>query len=325
MEGKKWIFTAILVILIGTGAVWLVKYALDQNTDKSMQVDLQTEKFQFLLKSVWPRVAQNTAQYKDEVTSLTKTYFKNIKAIYEKYGRVQDLDARWKEYEKGGAAAGTPLSVDISTDKSKNKAEKESFKEAFDYSKQIYTMFLTGVYQPVLTDTKEGVRLDFYKFETIGSGDAGRVRWSFIMWGALPEMRYTGMELKLYDAEGKHFGTMHSASSQPNLRVDDPSIWIGDFPPGATPGYYELPLFPYPVAKMDLSFNVSGRSYFGSSVAWIYEFKGIPVEPSWKMPPDAKWDAQAVEVPVEEPKKEEAAPAPAPAKGKGKAKAKKAE
>jgi hypothetical protein len=301
------------VVVLGAGALWFVKYALDQNTEKSMQAELQNQKFQFLLKNVWMRQAQNPAQYKDEISALIRTYFKNIREIYSKYGRQQDLAAVWNHYEKGGAGAGTPLAVDINVDKTKSQNERASFKEAFDYSRDIYNMFMTGTFSPVFTETKESVRLDFYRIERVNAPDGGRVKWSFIMWGALPEMRYTGMEIKLYGAEDKHFGTMHSASSQPNLRVDDPSIWIPDFPPGATPGYYELPLVPAPVVKMDISFNVSGRSYFGSSVAWVYELKGLTVDPTWKLPPDAKWEAQAVEVP-DEPKPEEPKAEPPPSK-----------
>jgi hypothetical protein len=306
------IFAALAVVLLGCGALYLVVHATQINKEQTFQYELKDLKYQFLLKNVWMRQAQNKAQYKDEISALTRSYFKELRKVYEKYERTQDLDARWKDYEKGGAAAGTALVVDINADKSSKKSteEKAGFKEAFDYSKAIYALFNEGKYEPVLTDTKESVRLDFYRIERIG---ADKVRWSFVMWGALPEMRYTGMEIKLYDSEGKHFGTMNSASSQPNLRVDDPSIWLTDFPPGATPGYYELPLFPYPPAKMDLTFQLSGRSYYGSSVAWSYEFKELPIEPSWKMAADAKWDAQAVEVPVEEPAED-------PAKGKGKKK-----
>jgi len=310
-NNRKLIFTALAVILLGGGALWLIVHATEINAEKSFQLELKELKYSFLLKNVWMRQAQNKAQYKDEINALTRSYFKELKKVYEKYERTQDLDARWHEYEKGGATQGTALAVDISADKSSKKTteEKSNFKEAFDYSKTMYNMLAEGKYDTNLTDTKESVRLDFYKIERVGD----KVRWSFMMWGALPEMRYTGMDIKLYDSEGKHFGTMNSASSQPSLRVDDPSIWIYDFPPGATPGYYEFPMFPNPPAKMDLTFQLSGRSYYGSSVAWSYEFKDIPIEPSWKLPPDAKWDAQAVEVPIEE----TVAAQEAAAKGKG--------
>ena len=311
---RKMIFAALAVIVLGSGALWLLVHATQINKEQLFQYRLKDLKYQFLLKNVWMRQTQNKTQYKDEISALTRSYLKELRKVYEEFERTQDLDARWKDYEKGGAAAGTALSVDINADKSSKKTseEKGNFKEAFNYSKAMYALFNEGKYEPVLTDSKESVRLDFYKIERVG---ADKVRWSFVMWGALPEMRYTGMEIKLYDSEGKHFGTMHSTSSQPNLRVDDPSIWITDFPPGATPGYYELPLFPYPPAKMDLTFQLSGRSYYGSAVAWSYEFKELPIEPSWKLPADAKWDAQAVEVPEPEPPEEPAAKGKAP-KGK---------
>ncbi|MBI5526287.1 MAG: hypothetical protein HY897_08125 [Deltaproteobacteria bacterium] len=297
MEGRKWIFGALVVIVIGSGVLWLIVHANQVNTQKSFELDVKDLRYGFLLKNVWMRQAQNKAQYKDEISALTRSYFKDMRKLYEKYERSQDLDAKWKEYEKGGATQGTPLSVQIDDKADKKSAEdRVGFKEAFEYAKLIYALLQEARYDPVFTDTKESVRIDFYKLDRMGD----KVRWSFIIWGALPEMRYTGMEIKLFDAEGKHYGTMHSASSQPNLRVDNPSIWIEDFPPGATPGYYELPLIPYPAAKMDLTFNMSGRSYYGSSVAWAYEFKELPVEPSWKMSEGAKWEAQAVEVPIEE-------------------------
>ena len=314
-NSRKMIFAALAVVVLGGGVLWLLLHATQINKEQAFQYELKELKFQFLLKNVWMRQTQNKAQYKDEISALTRSYFKELKKVYEKYERTQDLDAVWKLEEKGGSQAGTVLAVDINADKSSKKGaeERANKKETLDYSKAIYAMFNEGKYEPVLTDTRESVRIDFYKIERIGSEKS---RWSFVIWGALPEMRYTGMEIKLYDAEGKHFGTMHSASSQPQVKVDDPSQWITDFPPGATPGYYEFPLFPYPPAKMDLTFQLSGRSYYGSSVAWTYEFKDLPIEPSWKLPPDAKWDAQAVEVP--EPEPEEPA-----AKGKGAPKGKK--
>jgi hypothetical protein len=314
MENRKWIFTALAVIVLGGGALWLIMHAIGINKENRFEMRKHDLKYAFLQKNVWMRQAQNKAQYKDEISAITRSYFKDLKKIYEEFEKPQDLDAKWHEYEKGGATAGTALAVDISADKTSKKTteEKANFKEAFDYSKQILTMLTEGRYEPVFTDTKESVRLDFYEVKRQGD----KVRWSFVMWGALPEMRYTGMEIKLFDIENKHYGTMHSASSQPSLRVDDPSVWIPDFPPGCTPGYYELPLMPYPAAKMDLTFNLSGRSYFGSSVAWQYEFKEMPIDPSWKMPPDAKWEAQAVEVPIEETVAEQEAAA----KGKGKGK-----
>ncbi|MFA6034818.1 MAG: hypothetical protein WC889_18105 [Myxococcota bacterium] len=305
MERKGWLFTFIAVVVVGVAVLWMFKYALDQNKEKSFQVEAQAQKAEFLARSFWLRQAQNVAQYKNEVSSLLKTYFQEVSSLNDKYGKSQDLEKKWKDYEQGGANKGTPLAVDLGGSKSKD--EKGSFKEAFEYSKQAFDLLQSGRYEPVMTNSKESVRLDFYKLERIGSGDQARVRWSFLLWGPLPEMKYAGMEIKLYDSTGKLVGTMTSASSQPSLRVDEPSVWIAEFPPALTPGYYELPLLPPVTSKFDISFTMGGRSPFGNDVNWVYEFKDITADPSWRMPDGTKWEAQPVEVqePVAEKKAEE--------------------
>jgi predicted small secreted protein len=297
MEKKKLILTVLLVVAIGLAAIFFIRHTINIAAEKDLAIAIQGERMDFLGKSVWMRSTPNKTQYTEEVSALLKSYFQHIKYLYEKYEKPIDLDARWTEHERGGAAAGTPIAPGISA----RRQESATYKEAFDYSKKIYRMLETGIYDPVYTDTKEAARLDFYNVEKVDGKGGSFTRWSFLLWGPFPEMRYSGMELKLYDASGKLYGSINSASSQPNLRVDDPSMWIPSFPPGVIPGYYELPLIPDPVVTMDLLISMSGKTYFGSSVSWTWEYKGLQVPALWKLPLGAKWDAKPVE--VEQPQK----------------------
>jgi len=295
MEFKKFLLSLLGIFIIGGIIIYLIIYATKTNAERNYEIDKKNLVQDFIVKNAWMRVAKNKSQYVTEITSLVKTYLGKIKEVYTKYGKEMDIDKKWREYSEGGKETGTQLAMIGEKADKKYAEQKAAMEEAFKYSKEVFKTFLEARYNPLLTAADEGVRLDFYDISKVNEGGNQVLRWKFIMWGAFPEMRYSGITIILYDENGKKYGEINSSSSQPNMRVEDPTIWIEDFPPLAMPGYYDLPLIPYPVAKADFEFRFSAKTYFGSEVAWALNFKEIPVEPSWKLPPDVKWEAQAVE------------------------------
>lgn len=295
MEFRKFLLSLLGILIIGGIIIYLIIYATKSNAERNYEIEKKNLAHDFVVKNIWMRVAKNKGQYVSEITSLIKTHINKTKEIYAKYGKEMDIDRKWKEYSEGGKEIGTQLAM-LGEKADKRYAEQRAaMEEAFKYSKEVFQTFAEARYNPIYTAAEESVRLDFYDISRVNEGGNPQLRWKFIMWGAFPEMRYSGITVTLYDENGKKFGEINSSSSQPNLRVEDPTIWIEDFPPQAMPGYYDLPLLPYPVAKADYEFRFSAKTYFGSEVSWSLMFKEIPVEPSWKLPPDAKWEAQAIE------------------------------
>jgi hypothetical protein len=295
MEFKKFLLSLLGILVIGGIIIYLIIYATRTNAERSYEIEKKNLVQDFIIKNAWMRVAKNKAQYSTEITALVKSHISKIKELYTKYGKEMDIDRKWREYTEGGKETGTQLAMLGEKADKKYSEQRAAMEEAFKYSKEVFQMFLEARYNPIYTATDESVRLDFYEISRVQEGGNTHMRWKFIMWGAFPEMRYPGIAITLYDENGKKFGEINSSSSQPNLRVEDPTIWVEDFPPLAMPGYYDLPLIPYPVAKMDMEFRYSAKTYFGSEVSWSLIYKDVPVEPSWKLPPDAKWEAQAVE------------------------------
>lgn len=295
MEFKKFLLSLLGIVVIGGVIIYLIIYATRINADRNFELEKKSLQQDFIIKNAWMRVAKNKAQYVTEITSLLKSYTSKVKEIYTKYGKEFDIDRKWKEYTEGGKETGTQLALIGEKADKKYAEQRAAMEEAYKYSKEVFQTFLEARYNPLLTASDEGVRIDFYDISRVNEGGHPMMRWKFIMWGAFPEMRYTGISIILYDENGKKFGEINSSSSQPALKVENPSIWIEDFPPLAMPGYYDLPLIPYPVAKADFEFRYSAKTYFGSEVSFALAFKEVPVEPSWKLPPDAKWEAQAVE------------------------------
>jgi hypothetical protein len=100
-------------------------------------------------------------------------------------------------------------------------------------------------------------------------------------------LSFGGLSLRFLDGEGKLVAEM-SGSGEPSLRVDLPSRFVADAPPGLVLARYEPGLFPPESAEVEWALNAQVRLASGEPRPLTATWR-TKVEPRWRLAAGQTW------------------------------------
>lgn len=243
--------------------------------------------------------ADRAAEWRDEVSALSRWYFDELQAVRNRYPGAPAAPsalAAAQEERKGKLA-------------DKDRAAIEDFQK---YADSRLALLRDGKYAPVLSAVDAGLRLDLVAVESAASPEGGPgLRIDFALWGAprLVERQKDGdktvsrtvvpvalkrIAFSFLDAAGKPYGEM-SGPGEPYQKLVDPERFAEDFPPGVLFGTWWVELMPREAATVDLQLDADVRGATGASHPAVFKLS-MPVPEAWKLPPGTAFQAEVREV-----------------------------
>lgn len=298
-------FLAFLFVLIAIGAIAGFAFVSFKDTlsQQQMQVARAQIEQQFLSRLAFSRMLPND-QYRTDAPILYSGYGRDLERMYElpEFVELRDDDSVRKlyaeEHKKGR----------------KDDATLQQVNERIDYTQEAYKELTSGSYRPLVTDEDKGFRMDFYEIAKKPVDGQDRLVVKVLILAGDPDVVSFGqieMKMKIEDeVEKKVRGKMVmetvsklakiEGSGSPNTLVKKPRKWMENFPPGLMVGYYDFPLFPPSAKELKLTMSFGVRTVGGNNLHPQLEFPVIAIDPSWKLPEGASWEAEEIEATPEE-------------------------
>ncbi len=245
--------------------------------------------------------ADKTAEWRDEVSALSRWYFDELTAIRNRHPgeapRPSGAEAA-REERKGKPS-------------DKDRAMLDEFQK---YADDRFALLRDGRYAAAWSAADGGLRLDVLEVKPGASPEGGgpALRIDFALWGPpryLERMREGGrtttrsvlpvsfrrLAFRFFDDKGKQYGEM-SGGGEPYLRVDL-ERFVDDFPPGVLFGTWWVELFPREATTVEIEVETAARGASGADRPALFVVKA-PVPEAWKLPPGATFQAEVREGPA---------------------------
>jgi hypothetical protein len=261
--------------------------------------------------------ADRDKDWKDEVRGLTRWYFEELAAIYNRHpnqkSRVTGMAALRMEKEKGKI----------------KEADWPNYEEWGKITEENFKTLREGKYDPMITGSDKGLHLDILAMQaaTNPSNKEKAVRIDFALWGGprriekdqqagtsrvvtrtVVPVQFRQIAFKFIDDKGHIYGEM-SGSAEPYQKIVDPERWVEDFPPQIMFGTWYVDLFPREATKAEVTLNIDARGVAGADVQANYRWE-IPVRDDWKLSEGESFKADTLEMPKEYIQRKEETPTP---------------
>lgn len=298
-------FVAFLVVLAAVGAVaafafmsFKARLTEERLIAKKAVIDLD-----FLGHSAFTRMVPGD-DYGDDASVLFSGYARDVDKIYNdpEFAPLRDDDKVRKVYEKAHKEG-----------RKDDKTLKE-VNDRIDYTQAVYKELTGGSYHPVASAQQNGLRVDLYSIEKAPVDGQDRLKVKALIYSGDPDAVSFGQiamklaiiskvekkvrgktvtedEIKLAKVEG---------GGSPNTLIKTPRKWMEDFPPGVMIGYYDFPLFPPTSSELALTMGFGVRTVGGNNIQAELSFPPLTIDPSWKLPAGASWEAEEMEGTEEE-------------------------
>lgn len=271
-----------LIVIVGVLVAGIVAY---RNYSEKMVLSEKAQaaltlKNRYLERVGWIRTNPDDKQYKEEVSTFLRNYFKDVNEFQNRFGGSKEHDEYLTE-------------LDQRTAKKADSQEKEK-RAAWETVKKTMDV-LKNDYSPMQTFTDKGLRLDLMTAEVSG----GRIKMPFVLWGAQREVRDDGKQKKvvvsasfrstwkLFDDKGKLLGEVNVEGAEGT--VDNPERYIDLFPPQMYIGTFPMDLLPAEASKLEITWSVTSRAQSGGEALANYVWKmDTPAE--WKLKAGEKWE-----------------------------------
>lgn len=193
----------------------------------------------------------------------------------------------------------------------KDKEKVAEYRERYDYLRAQFDVLKKG-YRPVLTAYHQGIRYDIVQISKADAGGKDGLRWDLFVWGAPPgQLTFGGIELqflreiKEVDAKGREKVKMAIAKitgqGPPFIFHENAWEWVPEWPPAVSVGYYQgLPLFPADATRFSLKLDLSVRTAQGTTLPVELKWENVSVDPSWRAPVGATFEAEVMDATEEE-------------------------
>lgn len=292
-------FGVIVAFVFVLGAIIFSYKKWDEKTKESARDSaLAKLKVDYAERVAWIRVVPDQKQYKDEVDTFFRWYFKEVNDHLNKFGGSRNHDEYLKELDERASKPG------------KNEKLDEK-KEVYEYVKKHFDVFKANQYAPLWTSTNAGVRLDIVSASLVQSGGEPKVRYQVVVWGLPREERQDergtkrivtngsfSIAWKMFDEKLKLHSEMN-AQGDPSSKVDWGDRYIKFFPPGLVIGHYDVDLMPAEVKEVEITFTISGRALTGGPINSTHVWK-LEAPAEWKLKTGEAWKGAGESVRPEE-------------------------
>ena len=287
-------FGIIVAIIFGVVAiVYGSKRWSEREAESQRALALAELRGDYLERVAWIRLIPDEKDYKLEVDTFLRWYFKQVNDFLNKHGGNRDFDDYAKELEERAA---------------KGKDDRiEDKKKVYEYTRKVFDQMKGGSYSPYWSATSQGVRLDILSAGVEG----GQIHMPVVVWGLPREERIDDRKVRkvttngsfrftwrLLDEKDKLLGEIPGEGG-PDSRVDWPDRYVPFFPQGVLLGHYDIDKVPANVAKAEIAFTISSRSATGGDIMATYEWK-LDVPAEWKLREGETWQGATESIRPEE-------------------------
>ncbi len=284
----------VLGLIGGAGAMGLRAYSLREDQLKFEHALAQARQ-SFLEVTPTVRAMPQDERYRQEFAAALKTYF----------AELTDARNRFPSQRAGKAA---PKSAEA-------QKAKQNTEDWAQLTRDVFEQLRAG-YEPALTATAGGLRLDLVSAKRSTEGGKPTLQTVWALWGA-PRYRQDeeraggvrarqivaptslrGLSFRFIDGDGKFKASM-AVSGEPALKVDYPERFETDFPPMALLGTYSFSAFPRDAAKVEITADASLRTPTGTDETVTFSISA-PIPEAWKLGPNDTWEGERQEITEEE-------------------------
>lgn len=278
---KRLIGPLIVILGVLVAGYFVVSNLQEKSLENDKALDAAAIKSRYHERVGWLRANPDDKQYKDEVSTFLRNYFKDVNEHQNRFGGSKEFDEYLTELDTRTAKKADPQEKE-------KRAAWESVKKSMD--------MLKGDYQPLWTSTDRGMRLDIVSADVSG----GMIKMPFVLWGAQRELKDEGRNMKrmvtsatfrstwkLFDNKGKLLGEVNVDGAEGV--VDFPERYVEMFPPQMVIGTFPMDLLPAEASKLEISWSVTSRAQSGGEALANYVWKmDTPAE--WKLKAGEKWE-----------------------------------
>lgn len=291
----KIIRTLILGGLVIAGAFFAFEAHTKQVADLELQLGREKLRAEYVERAGWVRSISAVDRYRDELAALNKWYDASLSELYNRFPGTLVADKSMKEIE-AQAAAGQLKGNDLALRK-----------EVVNHTKEFHDLLASGRYNPMVTTTLSGVRVDVMDFRKVVYEGKPKLRIDAVVWGAPRrswvqktdgkatstkselDFDFTGLALEFIDGNKKLLGGAETGG--PILPVDMPERWFETFPPQAAIATWWIEPFPFEAAtvKVNLAGEIRSPSNgpFPISQDWVFKNK-----PEWSLAEGQKFEGE---------------------------------
>ena len=279
------------LVLVGVALIagfFLISSYASRIDSHEFQLEQARLKQGFITRTSIPRHLPEARQkdWKDEVRSVSRWYFEELAAIYNRHpaqkSRPIGLDALKKEKEEGKI----------------KEADWPTYEEWFKLAEVRYNELRDNKYDVIMSGSDQGLHFDVLsiKADSNPSSKKKGLKIDFAIWG-VPQItekdtvpgstkvvtrtrvpvEFKQLAFKCIDEKGQIYAEM-SGSAVPYQKVADPDRWIEDFPPSILYGTWYVDLFPFQTAKVEMTLALEGRGNAGAD---------LPANFKWEFPVQA--------------------------------------
>lgn len=289
--------TLVAAALLGVGA-----FAFRSHTEsmRRFEHDLARERLRaaYVERAAWIRSLSDGERYRDEFAQLARWY----KAEWN------DISNRFPELQGPGALA--EMEAQVAAGKMARE-ELANRREWYDATKAVHQLIEQGNYDPLLTSTTNGVRLDVVGMRRENYEGKSRLRLDVVAWGAprreivqkvdrgmagseaqvkfSADFDFRRLILEFIDEQQKLVGGTEGGA--PVIVVERPERWFPQFPPMAVIGTYWLDPFPDKTASVSLRVATEVKSPWSAPLPAFYEWR-VPARPEWRVRTGESFDAE---------------------------------
>lgn len=299
-------FGVIIVVVGVTAAIFWTMRRWEQKTAEAARAQAVLKlKADYLERAAWLRNVPEPKDYKTEVDTFLRWYFKQVTEIFNKYGGNRDFDDYLQELD--GPKKGQKFD-EYATPGKDRSSEKRA---VYDYTRRVFDLMREGRYSPYWTATDQGVRLDILSIDTVRDGGTTKIHMPLVVWGLPRDERVDDKGIhrvntnasfrfnwKLYDEKGKLVGEMPGEGG-PDSRVDWPERFVPFFPTMTVLGHYDIELLPAEISDVEIEFTISARSPTGGDMHMTYTWK-LPTPAAWKLGVGETWQGAQESIRPEE-------------------------
>lgn len=300
---KRFLASVVVLALVGAVAAFAFMSFKSRLTEERLLVKKAAIDLAFLGKSSFTRMVPGD-DYGDDASVLFSGYARDMDKIYNdpEFAPLRDDDKVRKIYQQAHK------------DGRKDDNTLKQVNERIDYTQAAYKELTGGSYHPVATGQMNGLRVDLYSFKKSAVDGQDRLQVKILVYSGDPEaVSFGSIQMKLAIksmVEKKVHGKIVQeeqlklakveGGGSPNTLIKNPRKWMADFPPGLMIGYYDFPLFPPTSSDLALTINFGTRTVGGNTMQSEIAFPAIAIDPSWKLPAGASWEAEEMEGTEEE-------------------------
>ncbi len=300
---KRFVASVFVLAIFGAVAAFAFMSFKSRLTEERLLVKKAEVDLAFLAKSEFTRMVPGD-DYGDDASVLFSGYARDMDRIYNdpEFAPLRDDDKVRKIYQQAHK------------DGKKDDKTLKLVNERIDYTQAVYKELTGGSYHPVATGLVNGLRVDLYSFAKAAVDGQDRLKVKILVYSGDPDaVSFGSIEMKLAIksmVEKKVRGKIVQeeqlklakveGGGTPNLLIKNPRKWMPDFMPGLMIGFYDFPLYPPTSSELALTMGFGVRTVGGNSMQGEIKFPAIAIDPSWKLPAGASWEAEEMEGTEEE-------------------------